>query len=129
MCLLLISVASLVAERRLQGTQALVVVAHRFSSCGSRALEHRLNSCGTQAQLFCGMWDLPRPGIETLSPALAGRFSTTSSLKKPLFCLFLHLYPRLMMSMVHTKCKSTYQVQGAFGKISNVSMSTFSNVY
>ena len=65
MCWLLTSVASLVAECRLQGTQASVVVAHRFSGCGSRALEHRLSSCGTRAQWFCGMWDPPRPGIET----------------------------------------------------------------
>ena len=31
------------------GTRASVVVAHRLSSCGSRALEHRLSSCGTRA--------------------------------------------------------------------------------
>ena len=30
-----------------------------FSSCGSWAVERRLSSCGTQAQLLCGMWDLP----------------------------------------------------------------------
>ena len=30
------------------------------------------------------MWDLPRPGLEPLSPALAGRFSTTAPLGKPL---------------------------------------------
>ena len=34
----------------------------------------RLSSCGSQAWLFHGMWDLPGPGIETMSPALAGRF-------------------------------------------------------
>ena len=49
-----------------------------FSSCGSRALEHRLSSCGTQAQLLCGMWDLPGPGLELLSPALAGGLLTTA---------------------------------------------------
>ena len=32
-----------------------------FGSHGHRAPEHRLSSCGTQAQLFCSMWDLPRP--------------------------------------------------------------------
>ena len=31
------------------GAWASVVVAHRLSSCGSRALEHRLSSCGAQA--------------------------------------------------------------------------------
>ena len=47
------------------GTQASVVAA-----CG-------LRSCGTWAQLLRGMWDLPGPGIEPMSPALAGGFLTT----------------------------------------------------
>ena len=59
----LTTVASLVAEHRLQ--------TRRFSSCGSRA------------QLLCGMWDLPRPGLEPVSPALAGRLSTTAPAGKP----------------------------------------------
>ena len=54
-----------------------------FSSCGSWALEHRLSSCGTRAQLFHGMWDLPRPGLEPVSSALAGRFLTTVPPGKP----------------------------------------------
>ena len=29
------------------------------------------------------MWDLPRPGLEPVSPALAGRFSTTVPPGKP----------------------------------------------
>ena len=48
-----------------------------FSSCGSRALECSLSSCGAQASLFRGMWDLPGPGLEPVSPALVGRFLTT----------------------------------------------------
>ena len=56
------------------GVQASVVVAHGLSSCGLRALEHRLSSCGAGAQLLCGMWDLPGPGLEPVSLALAGRF-------------------------------------------------------
>ena len=55
--------ASLVAEHRLQ--------------------MHRLSSCGSRAQLLRGMWDLPRPGLEPVSPALAGRFSTTAPPGKP----------------------------------------------
>ena len=54
-----------------------------FSSCGLQALELRLSSCGTRAQLLCGMWDLPGPGIEPVSPALAGRFLTTAPPGKP----------------------------------------------
>ena len=30
-----------------------------------------------------GMWDLPRPGLEPVSPASAGRFSTTAPPGKP----------------------------------------------
>ena len=59
----LIIAASLVAEYRLQTC--------RLSNCGSRAL------------LLRGMWDLPRPGLEPMSPALAGRFSTTVPPGKP----------------------------------------------
>ena len=33
--------------------------------------------CGTWGQLLRGMWDLPRPGIEPMSPALAGGFQST----------------------------------------------------
>ena len=48
---------------RALGARASVVVAHRLSSCGLRALERRLSSCGTRVQLLHGMWDLPRPGL------------------------------------------------------------------
>ena len=79
--------------------------ARAFSSCGKRgplfiavhgpltmvaslAAEHRLqtcrlSNCGSQAQLLRGTWDLPRPGLEPMSPALAGRFSTTAPPGKP----------------------------------------------
>ena len=56
-------VASLVAEHRLQ--------------------THRLSSRGSRAQSLCDMWDPPRPGPEPVSPALAGRFSTTAPPGKP----------------------------------------------
>ena len=55
--------ASLVVEQRLQ--------------------TRRLSNCGSRAQLLRGMWDLPRPGLEPVSPALAGRFSTTAPPGKP----------------------------------------------
>ena len=56
--------ASLVGEHRLQ--------------------TRRLSSCGSRAQLLRGMWDLPRPGLEPVSRALAGRFSTTVPPGKPM---------------------------------------------
>ena len=74
--------------------------ARAFSSCGKRGplfiavrgpltiaaslvAEHglqtrRLSNCGSRAQLLRGMWDLPRPGLKPVCPALAGRFSTTA---------------------------------------------------
>ena len=55
--------ASLVAEHRLQ--------------------TRRLSSCDSRTQLLHGMWDLPRPGLEPVSPALAGRLSTTAPPGKP----------------------------------------------
>ena len=54
-----------------------------FRSCGSRALEYSLSNCGTWAQLLHSMWDLPRPGIEPVSPAPAGGFFTTEPPGKP----------------------------------------------
>ena len=79
--------------------------ARAFSSCGERGplfiavrgpltiaaspvVEHgfhtrRLSSCGPQAQLLRSMWDPPRPGLKPVSPALAGRLSTTGPPRKP----------------------------------------------
>ena len=71
------------------GTRASLVVAHGLSSCGSQALEHRLSSCGAQAQLLRGMWDLPGPGLEPVSPALAGGFLTTAPPGKSLSILYI----------------------------------------
>ena len=74
--------------------------ARAFSSCGKRGPlfiavhgpltiaaslvgEHRLqtrklSNCSSRAQLLRGMWDLPRSGLEPVSPALAGRLPTTA---------------------------------------------------
>ena len=64
-------VASLVAEHRLQ--------------------TRRLSNCGSRAQLLRGMWDLPRPGLEPMSPALAGRLSTTAPPGKPLIVVLIFM--------------------------------------
>ena len=58
---LLVASASLVVERGLQGTQALVVASHGLSNCGSQVLVG-LNSWGRKAQLLCGEWNLPESG-------------------------------------------------------------------
>ena len=74
--------ASVVVACRLSrcGSRALE---SRLSSCGARALERRLGSCGARALLLCAMWDLPGPGLEPLSPALAGGFLTTTPPRRP----------------------------------------------
>ena len=85
--------------------------ARAFSSCGKRGpifiavrgpltiaaslvAEHRLqtrrlSNCGSRAQLLRGMRDPPRPGLEPVSPALAGGFSTTAPPGKPPLKFFL----------------------------------------
>ena len=64
---------SLPAVPRLHVATASLVGEHGsraggLSTCSSRALE--LKGCGTWASLLHGRWDLPRSGIEPVSPAL-----------------------------------------------------------
>ena len=73
-----------IAVRRPLTVTASLVAEHRLQTC-------RLSSCGSQAQLLCGMWDLPRPGLEPMSPALAGGFLTTAPPGKPSFFFTLHI--------------------------------------
>ena len=47
------------------------------------------SSWGAQASLLCGMWDLPRPEMNPVSPALAGGFLTTAPPGKSLDSIFL----------------------------------------
>ena len=54
-----------------------------------RLQTHRFSSRGSRAQLLRGTWDLPRPGLEPMSPASAGRFSTTAPPGKPDYCTFM----------------------------------------
>ena len=65
-----------IAVRRLLTAAASPVAGHRLQT-------HRLSNCGPRAQLLRGMWDLPRPGLEPVSPAMAGRFLTTVPPGKP----------------------------------------------
>ena len=64
----------------------LTIAASRVA--GHRLQPRRLSSCGSRTQLLRGMWDLPRPGLEPVSPALAGRFSTTAPPGKPFVSYF-----------------------------------------
>ena len=54
-------------------------------STHTQARELCLTSCTTWASLLHGMWGPPRPGIEPVSPALAGGFFTTEPSRKPYF--------------------------------------------
>ena len=98
--------------------------ARAFSSCGKRGplfiavrgpltiaappvAEHRLqtrrlSSCGSRGQLLRGMWDLPRPGLEPVSPALAGRFSATAPPGKPSYGFYMssNKYPSYMTNSI-----------------------------
>ena len=69
-CELLIAVGA-----RALGARASVVVAYGYSSCGA------------WAQLLRGMWDLPGPRLEPVSPALAGGF------------LFIYLFIYLLAAL------------------------------
>ena len=64
-----------------RGVRASLVAEHRLQT-------RRLSNCGSRAQSLRGMWDLPRPGREPVSPALTGRFSTTAPPGKPSLFLF-----------------------------------------
>ena len=55
----------------------------RLSTCSSLALEDKLSRCGVQARFLQRTWDLPRSGMEPLSPALAGGLFTTGLPGKP----------------------------------------------
>ena len=105
--------------------------ARAFSSCGKRGplliavhgpltiaaspvVEHRLqtrklSNCGSRAQPLRGMWDLPRPGLEPVSPALAGRFSTTAPPGKPLATHFYTLSRTFNLVVISLKKKTLSQ--------------------
>ena len=84
--------------------QASVVVARGLSSCDSWALERRLSSCGARAQLLRGMWDLPGPGLEPVSPALAAGFLTTAPPGKPTLKIFEACYQTLLENICAHVC-------------------------
>ena len=101
--------------------------ARAFSSCGkwgplfikvrrpltvaaSLVEEHRLqtrklSNYGSRAQLLRGMWDLPRPGLEPVFPALAGGFSTTAPPGKPSFLVFCGMLHHALICAVYCICE------------------------
>ena len=98
-CRLLIAAAPLIAEDRPQGARASVDVAQGLSSCSPQALE--------QANLLHSMWDLSGPGVEPVSPALAGRFFTTEPPGKPSLafqCVRAHSRLSFTVLVSHSHC-------------------------
>ena len=82
-----------------------------FSCCRAQALGaqtsvgmvRRLSSFGSWAQLLCSFWDLPRPGIELVSPALAGGFLSTVPTRKSCFCFLgepLYFFPQWLQQFI-----------------------------
>ena len=74
----------------------LIAVRRPLTIAASLAAEHRLqtrrlSNCGSRAQVLRGMWDPPRPGPEPVSPALAGRLSTTAPPGKPYSIVLIEL--------------------------------------
>ena len=83
-------------------------------------LEHRRHSCGTGALSPYGMRNLPGPGIEPESPALAGGRLTTEPAGKP---QSEDVFQNLQCFIPHVS-----QVAGRFvGQCANVFSSTIEN--
>ena len=66
-----------------------------------RLQTRRLSNCGSRAQPLRGMRDPPRPGLEPVSPASAGRLSTTAPPRKPSISSWLKKTVSLYLETVH----------------------------
>ena len=85
----------------------LITVRGSLTIAASPVAEHRLqtrrlSNCGSRAQPLRGMWVPPRPGLEPMSPAPAGRLSTTAPPGKPLKDFFL-LFPIFKWNILSEK--------------------------
>ncbi|XP_067586500.1 ubiquitin thioesterase otulin isoform X2 [Pseudorca crassidens] len=93
--------AALEGEKAVSGGQPRVAVRcpaeQPLTVAASPVVEHRLRTRrlsghGSRAQPLCGMWDLPGPGHEPVSPASAGGLSTTAPPGKPKTPTFLYYF-------------------------------------
>ena len=103
LCWVFVAVLSCSKQEVLSSYSAWTSHCSGFSCCGAQTLGHvgvsscstrarqlwlwnsraQASSCGSWAQLLCGTWDPSGPGIEPMSPALAGEFFSTEPLGKP----------------------------------------------
>ena len=116
-CGLLIAVASLCCGAQALGARASVVVTHGLS-------------CSTATN----MWDLPRPGLEPVSPALAGGVLTTAPTGKSHSLFLLLFLPSLFHSprspLLPGLLGTQILVSGsAFGGIQTKTISNFLSEY
>ena len=84
-------------------------------STGSRgigSMDMGFGSRGSPAQLLCSMWDRPRPDIEPVSLALAGRFLTTGRPGKSL--LYILCYHHMKMFSINSLPQDTTQTSTPF---------------
>ena len=90
---LFIAVASLVNGEQVLCAWTLIFAARQLRSCGSQAREPGLQQLWQMTWLLRNLWNLPRPGIDPVSPALAGRFLSTVPPGRSFFSfLFCHKY-------------------------------------
>ena len=62
---------------------------------GYQTLDHKLHSGGALALLLCGVWDLPRSGIEPVSPELTDGLFTAEPPGKPCFLFLFLIFTKL----------------------------------
>ena len=101
-----------IAVRRPLTIAASLVAEHRLQM-------RRLSNCGSRAQLLRGMWDLPRPGLEPVSPALAGKFSIAAPPGKPLI-YFLLQNPSYFFQQNYLPSSQTKRIVPAPEQILNI---------
>ena len=87
-----------IAVRRPLTIAASLVAEHRLQT-------RRLSSRASRAQSLRGMWDPPRPGLEPVSPALAGGLPTTAPPGKPWLPVFKHSFLEQPHASVHMLSK------------------------
>ena len=86
----------------------LIVVHGPPTIAASPVAEHRLqtrrlSNRGSRPQSLRGMWDLPRPGLEPMSPAPAGRPPTTAPPGKPSLSFLMSLANGLSILFIFSK--------------------------
>ena len=84
-----------IAVRRPLTIMASLVAEHRLQTC-------RLSNCGSQAQLLRGMWDLPRPGLKPMSPALGRQTLNHCATREALYVFLLErIYTPDFLQILH----------------------------